>query len=468
MVIQTTRAADISLDRAVREGLQLERVLRERIPEVRQVVTRVGSPAVATDIMGFEQADVFVSLKPRAAWRPGLDRDALVREMEQALAREAPGSENAFTQPIQMRFNELLGGAVTDVAVSLYGEDLTVLHTHAELLARTFSQVAGAADVRVLAPPAVPMITVRPRALALAQVGLRAQDVLDTTAALRVGLEVGQTWDGALRIPLRLLLSGATSAEQLAQLPLTLPAGGSVPLAQLAELVHGDAPGLVNRRNGQRRLVIGFNVRGADLGSVVGKAQAAAARATRLPAGYRLEWGGQYASLTEASERLAVIIPVVLVLVFALLTLAFSSLRPALAVFTVVPVAAVGGVLTLALRAMPISLPAAIGFIALTGIAVMNGVVWMARALELEQQLSDVRAIARRAAHERARPVLMTALVAALGFVPMMLSHGVGAEVQRPLATVVVGGLLSSTLLTLFVLPVLYPWLRGRARRSPP
>ena len=233
-----------------------------------------------------------------------------------------------------------------------------------------------------------------------------------------------------------------------------------------AALRLSDAPGLVNRKNGERRLVVGFNVRGSDLGSVVGEAEARARRRVQLKPGYRFEWGGQYESLREASERLTLIVPFVLVLIFAVLTLTFRRARPAFSVFTVVPVAVVGGVLALAVGGLPVSLPAAIGFIALSGIAVMNGVVWMARALELEENTSDAHAIARGAALERARPVLMTALVAALGFVPMMLSQGIGAEVQRPLATVVVGGLITSTLLTLIVLPVLYPWLRGRGAKG--
>jgi len=465
MVIQTTRSPDISLEQAIKEGLLLERVLRAQIPEVMQVVTRIGSPAVATDIMGFEQADVFVRLRAHGEWRAGLDRTKLVSEMQRVLSAQAPGSQPAFTQPIQMRFNELLGGAVTDVAVSLYGENLSVLRSRADALAHAFAGVRGAADVRILAPPAVPLLTVRPRALALAQVGLRAQDLLDTVAAVRVGLVFGQTWDGPLRIPLRLLLAGAPEVTHMAQLPLPLAGGGSVPLAQVAQLDQSDAPGLVNRRDGQRRVVIGFNVRGGDLGSVVEAAQRSA-RTVKLPTGYRLEWGGQYQSLTEASARLALIVPFVLLLMLLVLTVTFGSVAPALFVFMVVPVAAVGGVFALALRGMPISLPAAIGFIALTGIAVMNGVVWMARALELSVHISDKYEVARRAAYERARPVLMTALVAALGFVPMMLSRGVGAEVQRPLATVVVGGLFTSTLLTLLALPVLYPWLRGSAAPS--
>lgn len=465
MVIQTTRSPDISLEQSVAAALHLERVLRT-FPEVRGVVSRIGSPAVATDMMGFEQADVFVDLVPRAQFRPGLTRNALVAEMETTILREDPHSEPSFTQPIQMRFNELLGGAVTDVAVSLYGEDLAELRRLADALAHSFRGVSGAEDVRVLAPPVVPLVSVHPRPLDLAQVGLSSREVLDAVQAVRVGIDVGETRDGPLRIPLRILLQASHRVVDLAHLPVSLSGGGSVALHRVADVVHDDAPGLVSRRNGQRRLVIGFNVRNGDLATVVEAAEAKAYADVPLPSGYRLEWGGQYENLQQATARLGLIVPAVLVLILGILWLTFNSVRASLSVFTVVPLAVVGGLLMLALRDMPISLPAAVGFIALSGIAVMNGVVWMARALELEQVGGEAVAIARKAACERVRPVLMTALVAALGFVPMMLAVGVGAELQRPLATVVVGGLVSSTLLTLIVLPVLYPWLRGRGLRG--
>jgi cobalt-zinc-cadmium resistance protein CzcA len=363
-----------------------------------------------------------------------------------------------------MRFNELLGGAVTDVAISVYGEDLFELRRIADALVRAFAHIEGVRDVRVLAPPTVPLLTVKPRPLELAQVGLRAEDVLEAVQALNLGLDIGETRDGPLRIPLRLRLESSARSGELAQLPLSLPGGGVTPLGRVADIESSSAPGLVNRRNGQRRLVVGFNVRGADLGSAVQAARQAARARVVIPPGYRLTWGGQYESLEEASARLAIIVPIVLLLVLALLVATFKRVGPALSVFLVVPFAVVGGVFALAALSMPISLPAAVGFIALSGIAVMNGVVWMARALELENETESAQAIARSAALERVRPVLMTALVAALGFVPMMLSHGVGAEVQRPLASVVVGGLVSSTLLTLIVLPAIYPWFRSKRR----
>lgn len=462
LVIQTTHEPDIRLDTSVARGLQLEALLRERFPEVTRVVTRIGSPAVATDIMGLEQADAFVGLKPRSAWRAGLTRDALVDDMQRTIEQQISTDELSFTQPIQMRFNELLGGAVTDVAVNLYGDNLNELDRLATEVAQVIEATPGAKDVRVLSPPAVPVLSVRPRALDAAQHDLPVREVLDAVQALRVGVVAGETLDGAWRIPVRLMLGSSGRASDLSQVRLPVHGGGLVKLSQVAEIEEGRAPSLVNRHNGQRRTVIGFNVRGADLATVVLVAQSKVAKALTLPAGYRLEWGGQYASLVAAGERLALIVPTVLVLILALLVLAFRHLRPALAVFTVVPIAAVGGVFTLALRSLPISLPAAIGFIALSGIAVMNGVVWMTRALDLESQGLSPQQTATVAARQRMRPVLMTALVAAFGFLPMMLSSGDGAEVQRPLATVVVGGLVTSTWLTLIVLPVLYPWIRPR------
>ncbi len=464
LVIQTVRAPDISLEEAVRAGTRTETRLRKAFPEIEQIISRVGSPAVATDLMGFDQADIFVQLTPKETWRAGLTKAQLVADMEALLRAEEQGVESSFTQPIQMRFNELLGGAVTDVAVSIYGDDLAELRKTADAVAVRLGQVSGAADVRVLAPPFVPLITVRPRALDAATAGFSARDVLDAVQAARVGLDVGLTFDGPVPIPLRLKTAGAPDAWSLDSLPLPVAAGGVVPLSRVAEVTRTEGPALISRRNGERRLVVGFNVRGADLGTAVAGAQAAVDGLT-LPQGFRLEWGGQYESLTEASRRLAIVVPVVLAGILALLAFTFSRLRPALFVFSLVPFAGIGGAVSLWARSMPVSLPAAIGFIALSGIAVMNGVVWVSRALELVDGGMPPADASERAARERARPVLMTALVAAFGFLPMMVATGVGAEVQRPLATVVVGGLASSTLLTLLVLPALFPVVVGARRR---
>lgn len=467
LVVQTTRAADISLEASVARSLAMEKVLLEKFPtEVEQVISRIGSPAVATDIMGLEQADVFVLLHPKSRWAHGWSKDQLVSEMQKELEANAPGGDPAFTQPIQMRFNELLGGAVTDVAVSIYGEDLGELRRQADALSALVSQVPGAQDVRVLAPPGVPLTTVRPRPVDAAQVGFTAREVLDAVQAARVGLDVGVTWDGQVRVPLRLRLEGARDARGLPYLPMPVPTGGVVPLSRVAAIDTVEAPGLVNRRNGERRLVVGFNVRGADLGSVVVESQRRTTEQLKLPRGYRLEWGGQYETLTEASQRLSLVVPAVLLLILVVLAMTFSSFRPALIILGLVPFASVGGVVSLWLRDMPISLPATIGFIALSGLAVMCGVVWVTQVLELEAEGATPADAARQASLLRVRPVLVMSLVAALGFVPMVLATGVGAEVQRPLATVVVGGLFTAVFTTLVVLPALYPWTRRR--RLPP
>lgn len=463
LVVQTTRAPDISLEAAVARAGAMERALLG-LPEVRRVVSRIGSPAVATDIMGLEQADVFVQLRPPAAWRPGLDRDALIAEMKRRIDRATPGSEPSFTQPIQMRFNELLGGAVTDVTIGVFGEDLGTLRRLAAQVARAAARSPGARDVRILAPADVSLLEVAPRPLAAAQQGFTVGEVLDAVQAVRTGLDVGVTYDGPIRVPVRLRLGVGADAATLPDLPLPSAAGGLVPLARVADVRPTTAPSLVSHDEGKRRLLVGFNVRGADLGQVVARAQAEVARAVRLPRGYRLTWGGQYETLQAAERRLLVVIPVVLVLIIGVLLVVFRRLRPALVIFTHVPFACVGGMIALAARQMPVSISAAIGFIALSGIAVLNGVVLMTRVLGEEALGAAPDEAAARAAQSRARPVLMTALVAALGFIPMMLAHGVGAEVQRPLATVVVGGLVTSTLLTLVILPVVYPWLARRRR----
>jgi len=468
LVIQTTRRPDIALAQSVEQAQALERVVLRAAPEVKQVVSRIGSPAVATDIMGLEQADVFVTLAPREAWRKGLTLDALISELDAAIAREAPGSEPSFTQPIQMRFNELLGGTVTDVAISVFGEDLPGLTRTAERVRDVVAQQPGAQDVRVLAPPAVPLTTVRPRAIDAASFGLDSADVLATVTAARQGRDVGFTYRGVVRIPLVLKQGGISSAWTLASAPIALPGGGVVPLSRVADLVTEDAPGQVNRLNGARRLLVGFNVRGADLGTVVLQAQARVTAQVPLPPGTRLEWGGQYESLQAAKRRLALVVPAVLVLIVGVLLVAFRKPNAVLIIFSHVPFAAVGGLIALSLRQMPVSLSAVIGFIALAGIAVLNGVVLLSRILELEQTGLGPAEAASAAARSRMRPVLMTAMVAALGFVPMMLATGPGAEVQRPLATVVVGGLFSCTPLTLIVLPALYRFFVRRPRRDGP
>ena len=465
LVIQTERSPNISLESAALEATAMEQVLLE-IPEVRAAVSRIGSPAVATDIMGIEQADVFVELAPHAMWRPGLDRDALVAEMQALLAARAPAQALVFTQPIQMRFNELLGGSVTDVSLSIFGEDLHELRGLAEAAAAVIERQAGAVDVRIMAPPDAALVEIHPRMLDAAAHGMTAREVLRVIEALRTGLIAGYTYEGSLRLPIRVRLGETPAAALLEDVRVPAPDGALIDLEHLADIVRGPAASLVNHDDAQRRIVVGFNVRGAALGEVVEALKLALAAEVPAPRGVRMVWGGQYESLAEAKARLMWVIPGVVVAILMVLLLAFGKLRPALLIFTHVPFACVGGILALTMRGLPLSLSAAIGFIALSGIAVLNGVVLLASITALRAEGMPAREAAIAAARGRMRPVLMTALVAALGFVPMMLATGTGAEVQRPLATVVVGGLLTSTLLTLLILPALYPFFAGREAKA--
>lgn len=467
LVIQTMRAADISLDEAVQRATAMEKAVLSAGPEVEQVVSRVGSPAIATDVMGLEQADVFVRLKPIEKWRPGVSREQLIGAIQDLIEQRDPGNEPAFTQPIQMRFNELLAGAVTDVSIQIYGDDLTTLRRLGNAVASLVKQQPGAADVRILAPPDVSVLEVRPRHLEATQLGFEVSEILDAVQAVRTGVDVGVTYDGPVRIPIRLTLGGPTAtAFNLAETALPSAAGGLVPLARVADVSLVKAPILVNHHQGERRLMIGFNVRGADLGPVVAGARQRIEKHVQLPEGYRLRWGGQYEQMQAAAARLRLVVPVVIVLIIGVLLAAFRRVLPALIVFTNVPFACVGGIIALALRDMPVSISAAVGFIALAGVAVLNGVVLVSRVIADEEEGCSPADAAVRAAHARARPVLMTALVALLGFIPMMVATGVGAEIQRPLATVMVGGLITSTLLTLLIVPTLYPWVVRR--RSAP
>jgi cobalt-zinc-cadmium resistance protein CzcA len=462
LVVQTTRAPDIRVETAAADASRMEAAILAAVPEVRHVATRTGSPAVATDLMGLEQADVFIDVAPHDEWREGLTREALIAQIDRALAEAAPADEVGFTQPIQMRFNELVGGSVTDVSISFYGEDLAGLHTLAEQATGLVEDIEGAEDVRVMAPPEVRLIEVRPRPLDAARHRMRAAEVLAHVQALRSGIEVGSTYDGPLRIPVRVRLGDDVDALTLDRASVPTREGTLVPLSRIADVIRTRGPALIDHEMAQRRVVVGFNVRGRDLGSVVEEAKGALAAGVTLPDGVRTSWGGQYESLESARARLALVIPAVLLLILGLLLALFRSLRPSLIILLNVPFAAVGGIIALTLRGLPISVSAAVGFIALSGIAVLNGVVLVKALLDERASGSTLLEAAHAAARSRMRPVLMTALVAALGFVPMMLATGVGAEVQRPLATVVVGGLVTSTLLTLVILPALFPWLGGK------
>jgi cobalt-zinc-cadmium resistance protein CzcA len=462
ITLQAVRLPSVALSESVAGTGRIERVLK-RFPEVTTVVTRNGSPEIATDVMGIELGDVFVMLKPRSEWKTADDKTELVEKMEEALNEAVPGVGLSFTQPIEMRFNELIAGVRSDVAVKLFGDDLELLAAKGAEIARVLSGVPGAADVRAEQTTGLPVIRVRVDRDRCARYGIPVGDVLDTVEATRAGKIVGTVFEGQRRfgIAVRLDDESTRTLDSFRSIPVASPAGASIPLAQLADVAVDTGPAQISREAVRRRIVVEANVRGRDVASFVADASERIRRAVQLPSGYYMRWGGQFENLQAASERLAVVVPLALLLIYAMLYFTFRSARPAGLIFLNVPFAAVGGVFALALRGMPFSISAGVGFIALFGVAVLNGVVLMTQIRDLEQRSADpLPEVLRRACGLRMRPVLMTALVASLGFVPMAIATGSGAEVQRPLATVVIGGLVTSTLLTLLVLPTVYSLFR--------
>ncbi len=467
ITIQAWRLPSIALGESLKSTLEIERTLL-RFPEVRQVVSRTGTPAVATDIMGMELSDIFVGLRPPDQWKSARTKEELIDKFAAALSSEVPGVGIGFTEPIEMRFNELIAGVRSDVAVKIFGDDLKVLKEKGEHAARILRQVPGGHDVRLEQIAGLPVLRIQVQRDRIARYGINAADVLAAVEAAGAGRVVGTVFEGQRRFPLvvRTVGSGATDLPSFRDLPVAAPNGALIPLAQLASVDVEEGPAQVSRENISRRIVVEANVRGRDLRSFVEDAQARIARDLKLPPGYHLKWGGQFENLERATRRLAVVVPLSLLLIFVLLYTAFNIVRPAVLIFLNVPLAITGGLVALTLRGMPFSISAGVGFIALFGVAVLNGVVLVSYILQLRQEgLPPVEA-AIKAAEVRLRPVLMTALVASLGFVPMALSTGVGAEVQRPLATVVIGGLITSTLLTLLVLPTLYRWFDREAVKS--
>lgn len=464
IALHALRIPGTGLEQSIEMQSQLEERLKA-FPEVDKVFAKIGTPEVATDPMPPSVADTFVILKPRSQWpNPDKTKDELVAEMEYAVT-QLPGNNYEFTQPIEMRFNELISGVRADLAIKVFGDDMELLLTSAQAIKEVLETVEGAADIQVEQVTGLPMLSVHPKRMALSRYGLTVDDLQDLVAAGVGGENAGLIYEGDRRFQLvvRLPEDIRRNVDSLADLPVPLPDGGYVPLSEVAELELATAPNQISRENGKRRVVVTANVRDRDLGGFVEEAQARIADDVDLPPGYWLDYGGTFEQLQSASQRLAIVVPVTLAIILALLVMAFGSLKDALIIFTGVPLALTGGVLSLWLRDMPLSISAGVGFIALSGVAVLNGLVMIAFIRDLWREQGDLMKAIVEGALIRLRPVLMTALVASLGFVPMALNTGTGAEVQRPLATVVIGGIISSTLLTLFVLPVLYALLHGRS-----
>ena len=465
--ISAIRPASVGISEVAASTGRMERVLL-RFPEVLTVVSRSGSPELATDVMGIEAGDVFVMLKPKADWATARTKGELVEQMEAALNETVPGVGYSFLQPIEMRFNELIAGVRSDIGIKLFGDDLEVLQQKGEEIARVVARVQGAEDVKLEQTSGLPVVRVKIDRDRCARYGISVGDVLDTVEAARAGKVVGLVFEGQRRFSLAVRFSDETArtVESLANVPVATPGGALVPLGQLAEIALDSGPAQISREAVRRRVVVELNVRGRDVASFAAEAQARL-RDVQLPAGYYIKWGGQFENLQAATRRLSIVVPLVLALIFAMLYFTFGALTPAALISLNVPFAATGGVVALLLRDLPFSISAGVGFIALFGVAVLNGVVLMTQIRDLERKTDlPLGQVVRDACGLRMRPVLMTALVASLGFVPMALATGSGAEVQRPLATVVIGGLLTSTVLTLFILPTVYAFVRGRQARD--
>ena len=459
------RLPSISISEAQRLGTQVEDVLA-RFPEVRSIVTRTGRAEVATDPVGPDETEVMVKLANKESWTTAHDLDALGEAIKHAVEKEVPATFVSVSQPIEDRVNQLLSGSRADVVVKVFGNDLSTSKALADRIGAILRTVPGTGDLRVQRVLGLPLLNVKVDRKRVSRYAIPATEILDTVQASRVGLNAGQVFEGPRRFPLKLLLPPAQlTPESFGEVLVGSEDGHLVPLAQVAEIQELEAPAVINRESLERRVLVEANIRGRDLVSYVHEARARVESTVQVPHGYHLEWGGQFENFTRAKNRLLLVVPIALVIIFGMLFLMFGDLGYASAVFACVPLGIVGGIFALRLRGLPFSIPAAVGFIALCGVAVLNGVVM---ASELRRRLAQGDSLGQAlhaATTSSLRPILTTALVAAIGFLPMAISTRAGAEVQRPLATVVIGGILSSTLLMLLALPIL---LRRVARSQTP
>ncbi|AUP80167.1 CusA/CzcA family heavy metal efflux RND transporter [Flavivirga eckloniae] len=467
-VIQPVLKTGTSLSNTVKTTTQIEQILLKNFPEVKQVVTRIGAAEVPTDPMSMEESDVIIQLKPKNEWVSADTKDELADKFKEALA-VIPGMEVEFTQPIEMRFNELITGVRADIAIKVFGEDLSVLAAMGEQIKELVRPVEGAADVTVEKVEGLPQMNVTYNRAKVARYGLNIHELNEMVSMGFSGRSVGSVFEGEKRFDMvvRLNKEHRKDLSNLKNLYVDLPNGGKVPLSEVAEITYQKGAAKISRDNTRRRIVVGINVRNRDLQSVVDDVEEVITNNIKLPVGYSITYGGQFENLQSAKARLKIAVPIVLILIFVLLYFAFKSVMQALLVYSAIPLAAVGGVLFLLIRGMPFSISAGVGFIALFGIAVLNGIVLIEHFKELKSKgYPNIESLIEQGAKDRLRAVLLTASAAALGFLPMAVSTNAGAEVQRPLATVVIGGLITATLLTLVVLPVLYAMFHDKWTRK--
>lgn len=460
LAIQIQQLPSVSLSHSLDTVGKAEKVLRT-FPEVTKVVSKTGRAEVATDPMGVDLSDVYVELKPHEQWTSASTREELVEKMSKALEEGVPDAIFSFSQPIELRVSELISGVRSDVAIKLFGDDLDTLKKQGDQIARVVGQIRGAEDVKVEQVAGLPQLQIKPDRSAIARYGINVEDVNNLVESVVAGKDAGQVYEGEQRFNLvvRLTETASRDVETIKNLLVPAPNGARVPLSQIADVKVVEGPAQISREDTRRRIGVELNVRGRDIKSFVDEAQKKIAAEVQLPAGYYLTWGGQFENLQRATERLMIVVPLALFLIFVLLFTTFNSVKQAILIYTSIPLAVVGGIIALFLRGMPFSISAGVGFIALFGVAVLDGVVMVSYINQLRDQGRSLEQAVREGAIARLRPILMTALVASFGFVPMAIATSAGAEVQRPLATVVIGGLLISTVLKLLVLPMLYGWL---------
>ena len=460
ILVEAISLPSVSLDQSMVMTTAVEKSLKV-YPEVKTIVSKCGAPAVATDSMSLNQCDVFVMLNPIDEWKSGWSKEKLIEEMSKKLEAEVPGAASfGFMQPIEMRVNELIAGTRGDVAIKLFGDDLQVLADKGEEIEKVLATIQGAEETKAEVTTGLPQLQIKPDRAAIARYGINVEDVNELVEAIFAGKKAGEVFEGEQRfdIVLRLNEDASKSVESVRALILTAPNGQRVPLAQVADIALVEGAAQISREATRRRIVVSTNVRQRDIASFVTEAKEKIGKEVTLPPGYYLQWGGAFENLERATSRLLIVVPIALFLIFVMLFSTFGSAKQALMIYTGIPFAIVGGVVALALRGMPFSISAGVGFIALFGVAVLNGVVMVSFINHLREEGKSVLDAVNDGAMTRLRPVLMTALVASLGFIPMALATSAGAEVQRPLATVVIGGLITSTLLTLLILPTLYAW----------
>jgi heavy metal efflux system protein len=458
-VIQPVLKTGTSLTKTIETTTKIEKTILKNFPEVEQVVSRIGAAEVPTDPMSMEESDVIVKLKPKSEWVSASNKDELADKIKAAIVKQIPNMDIEFTQPIEMRFNELISGTRSDVAVKIFGEDLNVLAKKAIEIKAAIQDIEGASDIIIEKTEGLPQMAVTYNRSKIARYGLNIADINEMIALGFAGKTVGTVFEGEKRFDMviRLDKTNRVNIEDLRNLYIPIPSGEQIPLSELANVSYTEGPAKISRDNTNRRIVVGINVRNRDLQSVVLDIQKVIENKIKLPVGYTITYGGQFENLQSAKARLEIAVPIALFLIFVLLYFAFGTIKEALMVYSAIPLSAVGGVLFLWMRDLPFSISAGVGFIALFGIAVLNGIVLIEHFKELKHNgMKDMDELILKGTTDRLRPVILTAAAAALGFLPMAISSSAGAEVQRPLATVVIGGLFTATILTMVVLPILY------------